>query len=104
MVVPAILSGGKYYSELKKFGEDFGYLFQLVDDILDVEGDFSNLGKTIGKDKQEGKLTGIAIYGLDECKLRADLIYDACLRMLEAIDGDTTFLADLVGFVRKRTH
>jgi geranylgeranyl diphosphate synthase type II len=104
VVVPSILSGGKYYSELKKFGEDFGYLFQLTDDILDVEGTFQELGKSVGKDKDEGKLTGVAVFGLDECKLRADLIYDSCLRLLEGINGETTFLQELVGFVRKREH
>jgi geranylgeranyl diphosphate synthase type II len=104
VVVPSILSGGKYYSELKKFGEDFGYLFQLTDDILDVEGTFQELGKSIGKDKDEGKLTGVAVFGLSECKLRADLIYDTCLKLLDGINGETTFLQELVGFVRKREH
>ena len=43
-VTPSILCGGKYYSELKTFARDLGCLFQLTDDILDVEGSFENMG------------------------------------------------------------
>lgn len=49
-VTPSILCGGKYYSELKTFSRDLGFLFQLTDDILDVEGSFESMGKSIGKD------------------------------------------------------
>jgi geranylgeranyl pyrophosphate synthase len=69
-----------------------------------VEGQFETLGKSIGKDQAEGKLTGVAVFGLKECKLRADFISDNCQKILEGIGGDTSFLSDLVGFVRKRIY
>lgn len=102
LVVPAILSGGKYYSELKLFGSSFGSLFQLTDDILDVEGNFSTLGKSIGKDSQEGKCTAVKLFGLDGAKLRADVLYDKCIKILEGIDGDTDFFKQLVHFMLTR--
>lgn len=102
LVVPAILSGGKYYSELKLFGSSFGSLFQLTDDILDVEGNFSTLGKSIGKDSQEGKCTAVKIFGLDGAKLRADVLYDRCIKILEGIEGDTDFFKQLVHFMLTR--
>ena len=102
VVVPAILSGGRCYSELKAFGKDLGALFQITDDILDVEGEFSTLGKSIGKDKEEGKYTSVALYGLDGAKLRADVLAARCCAILEGIDGDREFLIDLVNFVRTR--
>ncbi|MDE5721211.1 MAG: polyprenyl synthetase family protein [Clostridia bacterium] len=102
VVVPSILSGGKYYSELKVFGRELGYLFQLTDDILDVTGSFENLGKSIGKDACEGKYTGVRLYGLDASKLRADLLADRCEGLLEGFEGDTAFLTALVSHVRQR--
>lgn len=101
-VVPGILCGGKYYSELNTFGHELGCLFQLTDDILDVEGNFENVGKSIGKDKTEGKYTGVRLYGLDGSKLRADLLTDRCEGLLERFEGDVSFLRLLVNFVRQR--
>ena len=101
-VVPAIIGGGKYYSELTSLGLNLGYLFQLTDDILDVEGNFENLGKSTGKDVAEGKYTGVRIYGLEESKIKADIITDKCIRLLECFDGDTTFLKQLTYFIRQR--
>lgn len=103
-VTPAILKGGKYYSELKSFGRNLGCLFQITDDILDVEGTFEELGKSTGKDKAEGKYTGIRLYGLDGSKLKADLLTDNCLKILEGIEGDTQFLKELTYFVRQRIN
>ncbi len=101
-VVPSILCGGKYYPELKAFGENLGLLFQFKDDVLDVEGSFDTVGKSIGKDKDEGKYTAVNLYGLDNCKLRADLLADRCLAILEGLEGDRQFLSELVAFVRDR--
>ncbi len=103
-VVPAILKCGKYFSELKAFAINLGCLFQLTDDILDVEGSFEQLGKSTGKDKIEGKYTGIRLYGLDGSKLKADLLTDNCLKILEGIEGNTEFLKDLTYFVRQRIN
>ena len=104
VVTPSILCGGKYYSELRAFSRDLGYLFQLTDDILDVEGSFEKLGKSIGKDGTEGKYTGIKLYGLDGCKIQADLLAERCVKILEGLDGDTDFLKGLAYFVRQRIY
>lgn len=103
-VPPSMLCGGRYYSEIKTFARDLGCLFQLTDDILDVEGSFENMGKSIGKDGTEGKYTAVRLYGLSDCKLRADLYTDRCVRMLEGLDGNTEFLKDMVYFVRQRIN
>ena len=104
LVVPSILAGGKYYSELNLFGYNFGCLFQLTDDILDVEGNFSSLGKSIGKDSQEGKCTAVKLFGLNGAKLRADILYGECLKILEGIEGDTNFFKQLVDYMLTRTN
>jgi len=102
VVVPSIICGGRCFSELKAFGRDLGYLFQVTDDILDVEGSFDDLGKSIGKDIKEGKYTSVELYGLDGSKLRADVVAERCKTILEGIDGDREFLIMFVNYVRNR--
>ena len=102
VVVPGILLGGRCFSELKAFGRDLGLLFQITDDILDVEGDFETLGKSIGKDDKDGKYTSVSVYGLDGAKLRADVLAERCRTLLEGIEGDRDFLVRLVDYVRTR--
>ncbi len=102
IVVPSILSGGRCYSELRSFGRDLGCLFQITDDILDVEGSFETLGKSIGKDEKEGKYTAIEVYGLEGSKLRADVLAERCCGLLEGICGNSEFLVELVNYVRNR--
>jgi len=53
---------------LSKYGEHVGLAFQIVDDILDVEESSAALGKTAGKDAEQGKITFPAVYGLDASK------------------------------------
>lgn len=103
VMTPSILCGGRCYSELKSFGKDLGFLFQLTDDILDVEGSFDELGKSIGKDESENKFTAVKLYGLDGSKLRADVIAERCRGILEGIDGDREFLLEFVGKIKTRT-
>ena len=102
VVVPGILLGGRCFSELKAFGRDLGLLFQITDYILDVEGDFETLGKSIGKDDKDGKYTSVSVYGLDGAKLRADVLAERCRTLLEGIEGDRDFLVRLVDYVRTR--
>jgi geranylgeranyl pyrophosphate synthase len=55
-----------------EYGTHTGLAFQIVDDILDVEGASAVLGKTAGKDAAAGKPTYPALYGVDESRRRAE--------------------------------
>lgn len=68
---------------LRRMGECIGLLFQIGDDILDVEGTSEVLGKTAGKDAASEKLTFPGLYGLDESK-----------RKLQRVREEATVLAD----------
>jgi geranylgeranyl diphosphate synthase type II len=84
-VAGAIMGGGdeRAIGAIDLAGAELGLAFQIVDDILDVEGASADLGKTAGKDAAAGKPTYPALYGLDasrqmaqECLERAELALD----------------------------
>lgn len=102
LVVPSIFKSGKYFSELQALGKTMGYLFQLTDDVLDVCGKFEDLGKSVGKDDAAGKLSAVRLYGIDDCKLRADLVGDNCHKIIDGLNGDCNFLYEFVDFVKSR--
>lgn len=62
-------------SWLDEAGEKLGLAFQIVDDLLDVEGDFEVMGKEGGKDSILGKLTYPALYGVDKSR---EIAHDLC--------------------------
>ncbi len=65
---------------IDRYAADVGLAFQIVDDILDVEGETAALGKTAGKDAAAGKSTYPALYGLEESRRLAS----ACVTRAEA--------------------
>lgn len=104
VVTPSILCKGKYFAELTVFSKELGLLFQYVDDILDVEGNFETTGKSVGKDSVEGKYTSVKLFGLEGCKLKADVLADKLDKILEGFSGETEFIKELVYFIRQRTN
>ena len=103
MMSASILADNRYYVQLKEYAKALGTLFQITDDILDVTGEFETLGKSIGKDENSNKFTSIRYYTLDGARVRADLYAQECNAVLDAVDADTTFLRDLVSYVRNRS-
>jgi geranylgeranyl pyrophosphate synthase len=69
----AVMAGGDpaAVAAIDRWANDVGLAFQIVDDILDVEGDASLLGKTAGKDAAHDKPTYPALFGLDRARLLA---------------------------------
>jgi geranylgeranyl diphosphate synthase type II len=104
ILIASILGENKCYFELEDFGRNLGVLFQITDDILDATGSFEKLGKTVGKDKAEDKLTYVNFYGVDGAKIHADIYAHRCYRILDGIDGDTFFLRELITYVRNREN
>src|SRR5204862_6484400 len=69
---------------IERFAAELGLAFQIVDDILDVEGASEDLGKTAGKDAAAGKPTYPALYGLDASRRMAAECVDRALAALAA--------------------
>ncbi|MBE5746693.1 MAG: polyprenyl synthetase family protein [Clostridiales bacterium] len=104
VAIASILAGNKYYLPFESFGKLLGRLFQMTDDILDVTASSETLGKTAGKDEKENKLTCVKVYGLESAMVRADMCARDCYGVLEGIDGDVSFLHDLVDYVLHRAN
>jgi geranylgeranyl diphosphate synthase type II len=69
----AVMGGGtdEQIEAIDRAAAEFGLAFQIIDDVLDVEGASADLGKTAGKDAAAGKSTYPALYGLDTSKRMA---------------------------------
>jgi geranylgeranyl diphosphate synthase type II len=67
---------------LTRYGRNIGYAFQVVDDILDVEGETEVLGKPAGSDEKKKKMTYPKLYGLDESKKKAAWLIGGALEAL----------------------
>ncbi len=104
LLIASILKNNKNYFEFESFGKLLGTLFQMTDDILDVIGEFQLLGKSLGKDQKENRVTCVRLYGLEGAKLRAELCAQECHTVLERIDGDTSFLHAMIDRVLTRKN
>ncbi len=72
----------KQIQDITEFGQLMGVAFQIADDILDETSTFEEMGKTLGKDKEEGKLTYTSLYGLEKAKNDLNTLIDKCLDIL----------------------
>ncbi len=94
LLVSSILSGKKHFDKLKIYGENLGKLFQITDDLIDIEGSFEKIGKTPHKDESADKLTSVKVFGYDGAKAKAKECYLRCLEVLSSIDN-SEFLVKL---------
>ncbi len=97
----ALLAGASEsaLAALTIFGDRIGLAFQIVDDILDVEGSLESLGKTAGSDARKQKITYPGLHGLDASKARAAVLAreaHAALLPLGAAAAPLRALADFV--------
>jgi farnesyl diphosphate synthase len=87
---------------LDRYAKCVGLAFQVVDDILDEEGDDATLGKTAGKDKAAGKPTYTSLLGLAPARtFAAELLADAH-EALSGFDGRAARLRELADFIVRR--
>jgi farnesyl diphosphate synthase len=93
----AIMAGGDAGSldAVDRYASELGLAFQIVDDILDVEGASADLGKTAGKDAAAGKPTYPALYGLGRSRELANECIDRALGALASasIEGQLPAIA-----------
>lgn len=96
----AIMAGGDdVIDAVDRYAADLGLAFQIVDDILDVEGSAHELGKSVGKDASRAKPTYPAVHGLEPSRrLAADCVARAKQTLTDAglAEGRLAAMADWV--------
>jgi len=99
MAGPAVSGDEAGGRALDAYADAVGLAFQVIDDVLDVEGDSATLGKTAGKDGEAGKPTYVSAMGLDEARSLAMALRDEAHRALAGFGeraGRLAQLADLI--------
>ena len=100
----AIIAGANS-EELEKvtdLAQKLGVAFQISDDILDETSTFEEMGKTLGKDKNAGKLTYVTLYGLEESKNKLACILDECYGIINGLDKNSNALVEIIEGIEKR--
>lgn len=89
---------------LTKYAENIGLAFQIVDDILDIEGDEKLLGKRVGSDLDNDKSTYPSLLGLSESKKIVENLIEEAKISLDVFDSDAEFMNALADFIRDRQN
>jgi geranylgeranyl diphosphate synthase, type II len=100
-LVPAEL-GEEATTPYRRFAEELGVLFQIVDDILDVTGSDEELGKPRGSDERQGKLTYVSLFGLERARELAAESHASARAALAEVDGRTDDLELITDFILER--
>ncbi len=102
----AILSGAslEQKEKLREFSRHLGLAFQIRDDILDVEGSESVIGKPVGSDVSNHKSTYPSLLTMDKAKIMLDQHIQSARLLLSEIDFNETLLLKFVDLVAKRDH
>ena len=87
---------------LTELGDLLGLMFQIADDILDVEGTSGTLGKTAGKDAAADKLTYPGLFGLDEAKAMLDRTRDRALELAARLPDGGGLFPPLIHYLSTR--
>lgn len=104
MMIGGILAGANDITvrTLEKIAYNVGVAFQIQDDILDVTSTFEELGKPIGSDEKNSKVTYVTLYGLEESAKQVEKLSNEAITLLHTLPGDNPFLEELLNYMITR--
>lgn len=88
----------------EKYAECIGMAFQIVDDILDVTSNSETLGKPVGSDEKNNKITYVSFMGVEKSEKIVDDLTNEAIASLEGFEGDTQFIKELALSLAKRNN
>lgn len=106
VVAPAIAVGANEATKiaLKKYADCIGLMFQMTDDILDIEGDEKLMGKTLGKDKMETKSTFVSLMGLEATRQKAYQLGEEAKKVVSIFGEKADLLHEASDFILERKN
>ena len=107
----SVVTGGIYggatsedVERLTEFGRKAGLAFQIVDDVLDMTQDSTQLGKTAGKDLASDKATWPAVFGIDASRQHAEKLIGEAFAELSPYGSAAEGLKSVARYLVERTH
>lgn len=99
------LLGGASEEQLRlldEYGRASGLAFQIVDDLLDIEESAATLGKSVGKDVAQGKLTWPSLFGADDARRELQHLLETALARADMIGGSVNYLGAIARYLCER--
>jgi len=87
---------------LRGYAHDLGLAFQIVDDLLDVEGDEQLAGKKLRKDGEAGKETFVSLLGVERAKQQSQMLVEQAIDHLRSYGDEAELLRAIARFVTER--
>ena len=89
---------------LRAYARDIGLAFQIVDDLIDVEGDAATAGKAVGKDADAGKETFVSLMGVERAREQARILTDQAIGHLASHGREADLLRAIARYILERNH
>lgn len=98
MMIGAVLAGAEdeQIERIEKCAYNIGVAFQIQDDILDVTSSLEVLGKAVGSDEKNHKITYVTLHGLEESKEQVEILSSEAIQILSSFSERNLFLEKLV--------
>jgi farnesyl diphosphate synthase len=97
-------AGAADRAALLGYGDKLGLAFQIADDLLDVRGDATAVGKDVGADADHGKATFVGMLGVAGAEAELKSLHSEASTLLDRFAERATLLRSLFGFVIDRTY
>lgn len=91
-------------SAITRYGENIGLAFQVIDDILDIEGNTEELGKTAGSDERKKKMTYPALYGIEQSREKAGELISEAVFAIKDFSGKAEPLREIARYFLERKN
>ncbi len=91
-------------THLRGYARDIGLAFQIVDDLIDHEGDAALAGKAVGKDAQAGKETFVSLLGAERAREQARMLVDQAVAHLASHGSEADLLRAVARYIVERDH
>lgn len=106
LMIGAILAGATKNEQksMEKIAEKVGLAFQIQDDILDVCGTIEEIGKPVGSDEKNHKVTYVTLHGMENAKTTQEQLINESVELLDALVVRNEFLKNLLISLMNRKH